>query len=256
MKKVKNGRLKKKGRKNKVKQFFGLILFSILGFFIFKGGERVAQFFYTSPFFGLTEIFIEGNKNVKEENLREILKKSGLDLKTNIFKVSLQEVASKLKSHPRIKQVWIKRKIPDELVIRVEERQAVAKIGSQGKVLEVDGEGTILGEIGNIEQDLPLITGLSPSFLTSPRIRITPEILKYVYSSLKNETLEINFQDFPEVTLIVEKGTKIYLGKKDFLKRLGRLKSILAYNKNEGIELEYIDLRFSQSAYAKPVTKR
>jgi cell division protein FtsQ len=256
MEKVKNEKLKRKERKNRVRQFFGLILFLIMGFLLFKGGEKVARFLYTSPFFALAEIFIEGNKYVEEESLRGILKKSDLDLKTNIFRIRLQEVESGLESHPRIKKARVKRRLPRKLAIKVEERFPVAKIGRQGKILEVDEEGVVLGEIENIEGDLPLIRGLDPSLLTSTRIRIAPGILKYIYSSLKNETREINFLHFPQIILIAEKGTKVYLGKKDFLKRLRRLKSILAYNRNEGIELEYIDLRFSQSAYAKLISSQ
>ena len=253
MEKVRNERLKKKKGKGKLKKFLGLILLCLAGFLLFRGGEGTARFLYTSPIFALKEVFLEGNRDVEEAILRRMLEEEGANSGVNIFQIPLRKVKADLESHPRIKEAFLRRKLPARLIVSVEERFPVARIESEGKLLEVDGEGFILGEATKREEDLPLIRGLDPALITSPRFKTVPEILKYVYSFLKTEAREINFLRFPEVTLTVEKEARVYLGKKDFLPRIRFLKSILTYNKSEGIQLQHIDLRFSRSAYAKPI---
>ncbi len=251
MKSVKNVKIK---RKNIIKKVFvgGLLLLS--GFLLFIGGEKFANFLYTSSFFTINKIIIEGNNYLKEEKIKQILQKSNVRLKKNIFAVCLKEVGKRLEDCPRIKEVLIRRKFPQTLIVKITERRPRAKIkqARKSKVLEIDKEGVILGEVESITRDLPLISGIK-SQEEKEKLLLVSKVIKYIISFqplLFDKISEINVEDVKNIILFLsEEPIEIRLGKEKIKKRLNRLNSILNYNEEKGIKLKYIDLRFEKDAY-------
>ena len=81
-----------------------------------------------SPRFNLTRIDIEGNHKVGE---KEILEKAKIELGTNIFRMDLGRIEDHIREDKRIKDVWVKRKLPNRVLIEVEEKKPALWISTR-----------------------------------------------------------------------------------------------------------------------------
>ncbi len=78
----------------------------------------------------------------------------------NLFAVDLGRVRRRLESVAVVESAEVSRRLPDTLVVRVNERMAVARLGTDDRLsLAVDREGHVLGP-GSLRPNLPSVVGL------------------------------------------------------------------------------------------------
>ena len=82
-----------------------------------------------------------GNKKLSYD---KIIKASMCNIGENIFKINMKKGEESLKRLPYIKECKIKRKLPNEIIIEIEERKEVAIISYIGSFVYIDKEGYIL----------------------------------------------------------------------------------------------------------------
>lgn len=211
-----------------------------------------------SPRFNLTRIDIEGNHKVSE---KEILEKAKLDLGNNIFRMNLGQIEDFIREDKRIKDVWIKRKLPSRILIQVEEKKPTLWINLPDGLygLSQDQEIIPLGK-EDFGRDLPVVTGLFPSAFAKQVQSIMPYerwpyrkakfALNFYNTALQEDSSfmeiisEISLGDQTNLILyLIPGGTQVNMGKGSLKKRLRRLKTILDHEEKS----EYfgcIDLRF------------
>jgi cell division protein FtsQ len=115
-------------------------------------------YFSQSPFFALKNIEARGNSQVTEA---EIIKKSGLRPGINYFELDTELVKKRLLSIPLMETVKVKKRIPDGVVITIEEREPLALFCAQESFVVIDGKGYCLEKYTTSKSyDLPIITGL------------------------------------------------------------------------------------------------
>ena len=89
-----------------------------------------AMAFGISLFFKVSRIEVEGNSTYSAE---EIIAASGVEMGKNLFAVSASGIVDALfETMPYLDEVRITRKLPDTLVIHVQETQALAVVESEG----------------------------------------------------------------------------------------------------------------------------
>ena len=92
----------------------------------------------TSPEFALSEISIETGERVEEAWAQEAL---GQLVGSSMFELSTPEVEWRLSGHPWIKDVTVRKRLPDQLHVEIEERHPVALLRRDGELEFIDQQG-------------------------------------------------------------------------------------------------------------------
>ena len=174
-----------------------------------------------SPIFNISEIKVNGNKNISQD---KIIFLSDIKLGENLFRINKKEIISCIKQNGYIESVIIKRKIPNKVEINIVERQVnfviecgsgYAYINNQGYVLEVNSE----------KYDVPILLGtttqveqlIEANRLNSEDLKKLGTVLKIVNICKVNDISElitsIDISDSNNYTLYFENEKKTaYLG--------------------------------------------
>jgi hypothetical protein len=116
-------------------------------------------FLTTSERFAIANVEIYGEKHVSEQTVMERL---GDPLGTNIFSIATSDMERELESEPWIVDADVRRRLPNKLIVRVAEYEAVA-LADLGRLYLIDAEGTPFkrAEIGEGDgEGLKVISGL------------------------------------------------------------------------------------------------
>ena len=196
------------------------------------------QFFLTDKFY-VHEITVLGNQFVSSQEIFSASKLSGL----SIFWVNPARVEAAVARLPGIKEARVRCRLPNRVIVEVVERQAQIVWQRDGARYWVDEAGVVLPARGELKGAL-LIEDSTPGPLQvgdrlDPRViesalelhRLLPELAAVQYS---NKGLSFRQQG----------GYPIYLGVGDMAEKVAIMKALVRKLAAEGVQPEYIDLRF------------
>ena len=181
----------------------------------------VISFAMISPIFNISEIVVNGNKTISQDN---IIFLSNIKIGENLFRINKKNIESNIKRNGYIESVIIKRKIPNKVEINIVERQVnfiiecgsgYAYINNQGYILEVNSEKynapILLGTSTQVE------TLIEANRLESEDLKKLGTVLKIVDICKVNDISElitsIDITDTNNYTLYFENEKKTaYLG--------------------------------------------
>jgi len=222
-----------------------------------------------TPIIVIIVLFVVGHLSLKNlpyfklesVQINDITNASGLDAKElarlyvgrNIFDIDINSLSSMIKhDHPTIKDVKVKRILPNKLEIDIVPRIAIAKIKSYA-YFPVDRSGMILSpEIKSGK--LPVISGLS--IWLRPRVgeRLKNKQLDIAFSlmdAFKNmpgvqsyHLSSIDVSNYKNVSFYIDDNIEVKIGGEDFQKRLKALEKTLKNPELDRRNIKYIDLRF------------
>jgi cell division septal protein FtsQ len=231
-----------------------LIFYLALGFL----GWNFFSFIFSSNFCNIEEVIIKGNDYLSED---EIFSKSQIKLGENIFKLDLKKSIDFLEQEPRIKEVEIKRIIPNKIIISLKERKSSAIVHIGEEYFSSTKEGMVLSKINRPEEKfgLPLVLGLEIDEIKIGEIIDKPEFRAALESINSAEVI------LPKIFYRVEilsPDDFMICNKDDTLKvRVNRpeviinkenlLREALEKIVREKLLVEYIDIRFKDSLVIK-----
>ncbi len=93
------------------------------------------------------------------------------DIGKSVLLVPLDRRLRKIQAIPWIGQATIERVMPNELSVRVEERQPVAFLSTSAGMRLIDADGVILDRPAGTNFNLPIVTGLGPDTPIAERAR-------------------------------------------------------------------------------------
>ncbi len=165
-----------------------LIIFTVCFFLVL-----ICYLLNQTSYFKVKKIIVYGNKKVQ---IGEIIKLSGIKKNTGIFNIilNLKKIEKKIERDPLIKKANIEIKLPDEVKLKIKEREGIAFLIVEHKaytsIYEVDEEGYVISE-GKIltTDDLPVITGLNIEI--APGMKIREKILLNILKVLTEIDKEI-----------------------------------------------------------------
>jgi cell division protein FtsQ len=222
----------------------------------------VHGYMYSSPRFSISHIAVEGNVHV---TAREIIATSGMAEGQNIFRASLTETAGAIRKIPWVREVRVRRSLPDQIEIEIAERTPVALVLSR-EIFFMDETGKVLAGYDKSEGiDAPFITarGLGPlkpgANVSAEGVEDALEIIRLMDSTGVADSIpisEINIDDPSNIVMIAGRsGANILLGAGDLegkLWRLARVASAIKSNSRFNIaDLKKVDLRFGAIVPAK-----
>lgn len=145
-----NQPVRKKKKRRKKNYLLRLIIIIALGVGLY--------YFATSELFDIHTITVENNVYYTSE---QIVERSGVVIGGNMFSdVHGRDAKKELISDPYIKDAAIRLKLPDTVVITVEERTEAAAIPYSTNFILIDAEGLVL-RVSEVEPKLPLLLGLT-----------------------------------------------------------------------------------------------
>lgn len=169
MKKEKQKKKRRK-KKNYLLRFVMLILVGVGIYFLL-----------TSDLFTIRELTVKSNQYYTAEQIIEIAHaKTG----GNLFEISTSEMKENLLNDAYIKDADVSRRLPDEIVFTVTERQEAAAIPYGDRFIIIDADGMVLRQT-DVEPTLTLLTGMTLSNIKAG----TP--LSVEENSLLNDTLKL-----------------------------------------------------------------
>jgi cell division protein FtsQ len=210
-------------------------------------GAATARWLSSSGALRIRDIRFEGLSRASPE---ELIAFSPVRVGDSFFFADVDAMERGLLRHPWVRRVDIRHALPPSLVVRVEERRAVALVELSGLYL-VDEEGNVFKRAaGGDPLDLPLVTGLSRAEYEQHR-RASEEMLAHALALVRAwrdggrprpALSEIHIEP-DEVTIHVgEDGTEVRLGAGDLGAKLSRLDKVLSALRAEGKRAEVVHL--------------
>lgn len=242
---------KRKKKKRKKKHY--LLKFTILTAFLVG-----MYFFFTSSLFDIQEITVENNKYYTVE---QVISLAGAKTGENLFETSLSQMKEKLLADPYIKNVKLKRKLPAEVVIIVEERKEDAAIPYGNQYVVIDNEGMVLRKVDS-EPTLTLLMGMTienmepgtplkveENAVLTDTLRLLREIKKYELYFKKIDLSNITIKAYIYDQLVCE-GTP-----ENIMSNLDSLQEVLYDLYTKGIERGVIKMGSDQYFSFSPLVE-
>lgn len=257
---LKNKKARKRGKGIfiAIKRFLKLSLFILAiipAVYLVDQGYDIVRHAIRFPLMKVNRIEVSDTFYVNKDELVTMLK----DIKgKSIFQISLAEVTEKLKEHPWIKDVSIRRELPSTLIINLVERIPALSVHSNGKEYLVDEEGFILGLNQGDVPDLPVVYGLDIKELNTGE-RIEDQGF-HASLAIKKELSYTPWIDSTSFWIEVEnkkdiilhlKGFRIKLGNGDYREKLYRFHAIIEDLKKRDVKYREIDLRFKDQVIVR-----
>ncbi len=232
-------------------------------------GRLLTVHLTTSKAFAIDRLEVEGLERLERD---ELLEAAGIDVGTNVFMRSPEQVKRRLLAHPWIASAEVSRRLPGQFSIRVREREPVALLsaeacpepyaddasaacdeGPNGSIYLVSDEGTVFKRLeGEDPVDLPVITGVDRN-----RLATDPEVKAHVLleavalmSAYREAGLwrrvpigEIHIEPGDAFSLYVgDDLTLIRLGQPPFGEKLKRMRKVFDRLAKEDARAEYVYL--------------
>lgn len=234
---VKDNRPKRVGRPLPWKRIFQrslqvfLLVFSIS--LMAGGGILSARLLVSSDFFRVKRIVVENQQRITAE---EIIGLSDMRQGVSIFSLDLPLIGRKIEENPWIAEARVERIYPDEVLIRVRERQVRAII-NLGYLYYVDDAGEIFKLLDPGDRlDYPALTGLDQNdFQEQPQqvrellgeaVTLLGELAGRQRFNL-DEISELQLDPHEGITLYtLQEGVPVRMGFGNYADKLDRLERI------------------------------
>ncbi len=242
--------VKREVRKRHFQRGFGLALGVVLLLGLAWGGREAVR---RLDFFALKKIEVQGKLRTLTQ--AELFKKAGVPMGTNMFRIDLDLLRSRLLSHGYFREVVVHRNFPHTLVFEIQEYVPEFLLNT-GRFYYVDPGGDIFKDITetNEPRDMPIVSGISEEdLITQPE-----ETKKLIRSAVELKSIyresefyrrfglsEIHYEKNNGFTLYPEKEKySIKFGNADFSEKIKKLSQVLEQLEKNSIRFSSIDLNY------------
>lgn len=207
-----------------------------------------------SPLFDLRDVRVVGAQRVAPEEIAEL---SGVVEGTNLLLLGMDEIGAAIRSNPWVADVVVRRELPSTLVVSVEERTPVGWVAGPAGGAIVAEDGTVLaqrarrsglallGRVGSVPE--PGTRFADHDGAVRVAASLTPRLRREVAAIATREG---------RIVLRLRSGGRVLYGRPVALgaKRSG-LESLLAWVQEEGVDVEYLDLRAPGTPAIRPAAE-
>lgn len=181
---------------------------------------------------------------------------------TSLLFLNLDAVRERLLSSAWIREVDVRRVLPNALDIQIEERVPVGLGRLTEGLYLVDGNGRVIDQYGPTYSDLnlPIINGLgevsrATHEVDPERAGLAAAFLRSLEKepSLAARVAQVDVSDVHDAVAMLDNDPALlHLGEERFLERLQSYVELAPALLNQVPEIDYIDLRFEQRIYLRP----
>ena len=217
------------------------------------GGHTLGSFLH-HPYFSVQEIRVTGGRRVGGS---EIVAMTGLRHGMKMWKIDPKVIEAKVRNHPWVRRVLVRREFPQRVVVQVEEWVAKG-IVVLGRLYYVNAEGFVFKEVTESETvNLPLITGMRQgsfeSRARSDRQRIAEALsLSDLFGKNSLSISEIHFGNHRGVVIYpVTLPLRIHMGWGDWRGKVHRLRRVLTEWRGKEDRIALLDLSFGDQVVVR-----
>jgi cell division septal protein FtsQ len=230
---------------------FLLLVFVLVIWGVKEGFELVGRkLFSKNPRFEIQHLVISCDGRLSEDRIREY---TGLSEGMNLFEMSFDEIESALTDVSVIESVYLERKLPHTLIVKVKERLPVARIlGLRARKYPfvVDRYGVVLPFLPSANS-LPLVKGLdnelrlglpveSQDVETALKIVSLCESTGYLRTYVRLESLDLKYSDFIDMRLAG--GIRVRMPRFSLKPKLQDLATVIKIASGQGRRVKEVDL--------------
>jgi cell division septal protein FtsQ len=200
----------------------------------------VAAFLLLSDAFYVYDVSASGLQVVSPER---VLAASGVE-GFNVFFLRREDIAARVKTIPEVKDAGVQVRLPNRVLIRIEERQPTA-IWQRGNVqMWVDPDGIVLPVQGDLPE-APVITDSSAGALTQGQsVDKTAVRSALDYARLIPDARRFQYTAGIGISMVTAKGWPVHLGTSDEAElKVFVWREITQWLEKRGIRPSYIDVR-------------
>ncbi|MBP1691633.1 MAG: Cell division protein FtsQ [Bacteroidetes bacterium] len=240
---------------------------SFVGAMVLAFLVSVVIYAFTSDRFLLQTVTFKDCRNSDSRQLERIIRK---EFPAHLMQIDLKQLRNRLEKEIWCRRVEIRRVLPSELVIYVQERVPSVVLEINGELMIADEDGVLLDKYdpryGKL--DVPVFKGFSGNNADGYRqnqaenaeriqtgLRMLAD-LETGSTAFTRGISEVDLSDKDDVRMIlVDDTAEIHLGDRDFLKRLRKLMDNMGrYRelKAQGYEIATIELRFEGQIIYRP----
>ena len=203
--------------------------------------------------FTFNNIVVSGNNHLEEEEIKNaVYMREG----ENLFKLSFDELESRIKRIRWIEKMSIRKQFPHTVMINIEEAVPTALLRFDRRLFLIASNGKVLEEMGEQSTSfLPVIVGMDPEKDTGGIL----EALKLIDALDEKNVLSgkesINIMSKPFGLLVNMDGESVKIGYGNYREKLERWKELESEIRKKNIAVDYVDLRFKNKVIVKPLKK-
>ena len=251
MKDIKESRLRKKLKKNKLTDKQKAIIKRLIAIFVLIIIILVLVLIVNKA--RILRVEIRGLKRLNAMNIMEEAELSKYN-NTSLFNIPKKDITSDIEKNVRIKVENIKASFPDLLIINVDERDTLFLLESNRGIYEITDDGYIIKN-GNIyNYDVPYITGLS---ITQNSDKVEDEYAKYlasvIYELKKNHNEIYNLiseiNAYGDDLILYPRGYQVQVILEKYVKaeKFVDLAAVLKTVQYQSNQTKRIDFRFKEA---------
>lgn len=225
------------------------------------GGYRGFELVGSASALQVRRVVVKGNVRLSGGEIQALV--DGLH-GTNILAADLNAYRRRLLDSPWVDDVGLRRVLPSTIEIFVSERRPVGLCRLGAELFLVDHRGIIIDEFGPqyAEFDLPIIDGLvrAPGSgrpaIDERRAELAGRLLDALAArrDLARRVSQIDVSDAHDAVVLLEGDSALlHLGEDRFVERLQSYIELAAALRERVPEIDYVDLRFDERVYVRPV---
>jgi len=214
---------------------------------------------YTSAIFTVRDIAFEGCRRADVRKLEDIIRS---EFPSHMLRIDLASLRDRLEKEPWVRRVEIRRVLPSDLIVSVQERVPAAILEIHGELMVADAEGSLLDgyQPAYGKLDVPVFKGLVGDDAAgyrayqdenAARVKLGLSMLAELDAGSPSYAAQISEVDLSDRTniklLLVDDTSELIVGDRDFLRRLRRFVSNADGYRQAKMkygEMSSIDLRF------------
>jgi len=182
----------------------------------------------------------------------------------HVLRVDLERWRRRLLGSPWVEQAALRRVLPSTIEVFIRERQPLAIGRVRGDLYLVDDEGRVIDDYGPnyAKFALPIVDGLAPvaspggAVVDEGRAALAARTIAALRgnSGLYRRVSQIDVTNERDAVVILEGDRAlVHLGDDQFVERLESYITLSPALHEQVPEIEYVDLRFDNRVYVKPV---
>ncbi len=216
---------------------------------------------FSAPSLRVRRIAVTGNSRLSGAAIQSLME--GLN-GTNIMAADLGDYRERLMRSPWVADAALRRVLPSTIEVFISERRPIGLCRLGPGVYLLDRTGTIIDEFGPQYQDfdLPLIDGVvrrapgGNSVIDERRTALAASVIDALapHKGLASRVSQIDVTDVHDaVVLLDDDAALLHVGTERFVERLTFYLEIAPALRERVQEMDYVDLRFDDRAYVRPV---
>lgn len=235
---------------------------------VWKGGEELLRrYVYTSPSFALENLEIITDGIIPQEQIRRW---SGVERGANVLALDLSQMKRNLELVPLIEQAFVERRLPRTLIIRVAEREPIAKVvvfqprASDGMLEPVeyylDHAGMVIPPYARTLNPqafdlatrwLPGVTGLRAEELRAGHMVSRPAVLdalRWIQAfrgsemASRVEVSSVDISDAGTLEILTEQGNEVTFRSREYESQFARWRKVHDYGLRQAKVIAELDL--------------